>query len=79
MSFALFRHPRRGYPYRNKADRLARSLVEGKEAWIKSMDGSWEPKKIHYGETFIIPASVDKFIIESYEKETVRVIIATMR
>lgn len=43
------------------------------------MDGSWEPKKIHYGETFIIPASVDKFIIESYEKETVRVIIATMR
>lgn len=55
------------------------NLVEGKEAWIKSTDGSWEPRKIHYCETFIVPALIDKFIIESCEKESVRVIMATMR
>ncbi|MDF2485326.1 MAG: hypothetical protein K0R46_1494, partial [Herbinix sp.] len=55
------------------------NLVEGNEALIKSNDDSWLPKKIHYGETFIVPASVDHFIIESSEGEKVRVIIATIR
>lgn len=55
------------------------NLVEGKEALIKSVDGSWEPKKIHYGETFIVPASVGKFTIESYEGKKAGLILATVR
>lgn len=55
------------------------NLVEGREAWIKSSDDRWEPKKIHYGETFIVPADVKEFVIEACEGETVQVIVATMR
>lgn len=55
------------------------NLVEGKEAFIKSCDESWEPKKIHYGETFIVPAGIRKFILESIEGEKVRVVVATIR
>jgi len=55
------------------------NLIEGIEAWIKSSDDSWIPKKIHYGETFIVPASVDHFMIESCEGKNIRVIVATIR
>ncbi|AUS96539.1 hypothetical protein CDQ84_07180 [Clostridium thermosuccinogenes] len=55
------------------------NLVEGTEAFIKSVDGSWEPKTMHYCETFVIPAHVKKFIVESPKKETLRVIVATIR
>jgi mannose-6-phosphate isomerase class I len=55
------------------------NLIEGKEAWIKSSDNSWPPKKIHYGETFIVPASAWHFIIESCEGNDIRVIVATIR
>lgn len=39
------------------------NLVEGEEAVVKSMDGSFEPFVVHYGETFIIPEQVKKYII----------------
>ena len=39
------------------------NLVDGKEAWIKSPTDAFEPVKIHYAETFIIPCDVDKFIL----------------
>ncbi len=39
------------------------NLVEGEEAVIKSIDGSFEPFVVHYGETFIIPEQVKKYII----------------
>jgi mannose-6-phosphate isomerase class I len=55
------------------------NLVEGREAWIKSSDDRWEPKKIHYGETFIVPADVKEFVIKACEGEMVQVIVATMR
>jgi mannose-6-phosphate isomerase class I len=55
------------------------NLIEGKEAWIRSSEDDWLPKKIHYGETFIVPAIVSHFIIESCEGKTVRVIVATVR
>jgi len=55
------------------------NLIDGKEAWIKSSDDSWLAKKIHYGETFIVPASAQHFIIESCEGKNVRVIVATIR
>ena len=39
------------------------NLVEGEEAVVKSIDGSFEPFVVHYGETFIIPEKVKKYII----------------
>lgn len=39
------------------------NLVEGEEAVVKSIDGSFEPFVVHYGETFIIPEQVKKYII----------------
>ncbi len=55
------------------------NLVEGKEAWLKSCEHGWGPKKIHYGETFIVPAAVKEFVMQAGEGETVRVMIATIR
>lgn len=55
------------------------NLIDGEEAWIKSSDGSWQPKKVHYGETFIVPASVKNFVVESGEGKTIQVIVATVR
>lgn len=42
------------------------NLVEGNEIIIESTDGSFEPTLIHYAETFIIPASVQKYIIKPH-------------
>ena len=39
------------------------NLVEGEEAVVESPDGSFEPFTVHYAETFIIPACVQKFTI----------------
>ena len=39
------------------------NLVEGREAVVESADGRFEPFKVHYAETFIIPASVGKYTI----------------
>lgn len=39
------------------------NLVEGREAVVESADGQFEPFKVHYAETFIIPASVGKYTI----------------
>lgn len=39
------------------------NLVEGEEAIVESIDGSFEPYEIHYGETFIIPAQIKEYKI----------------
>ena len=39
------------------------NLVEGKNAYIESTDGSFEPFEVHYAETFIIPAGVEEYRI----------------
>ena len=39
------------------------NLVEGDAAVIESMDGSFAPYEVHYGETFIIPAQIKKYKI----------------
>jgi mannose-6-phosphate isomerase class I len=44
------------------------NLIEGEEAVVKSIDNSFEPFIVHYAETFIIPASVKKYIIEPTDK-----------
>ncbi len=36
------------------------NLVSGKRALIESLDDSFEPYEIHYAETFIIPATLEK-------------------
>lgn len=39
------------------------NLVEGDAAVIESMDGSFVPYEVHYGETFIVPAQIKKYKI----------------
>lgn len=55
------------------------NLIEGKEAWLKSKNGEWTPKKIHYCETFIVPAGAEEFVLEALEGEEIKVIVATVR
>jgi hypothetical protein len=39
------------------------NLVEGEEAVVESPDGMFEPFIVHYAETFIVPASIERFVI----------------
>ncbi|MCR0335268.1 class I mannose-6-phosphate isomerase [[Clostridium] innocuum] len=41
-------------------------LVEGEEALIESLDGTFEPFVIHYAEATFIPAAVGQFILRPY-------------
>lgn len=42
------------------------NLIEGAEAVVESPTGAFEPYVVHYAETFIIPASVDEYVIRPY-------------
>lgn len=42
------------------------NLVEGEECIVESPNGEFEPFVVHYAETFIIPASVQKYTIRPY-------------
>ena len=53
------------------------NLVEGREAWIESTDGSFPPAVIHYSETFIVPAAVGQYVLKS--SENVMVLCARVR
>lgn len=44
------------------------NLVEGEEAVITSPTGEFEPFVVHYAETFIVPASVESYVISPTEK-----------
>ncbi|MBQ6564656.1 MAG: class I mannose-6-phosphate isomerase, partial [Clostridia bacterium] len=44
------------------------NLVDGREARIESVDGSFPPSVIHYSETFIIPASVKQYVLKADQK-----------
>lgn len=39
------------------------NLIDGEEAVVESIDGSFTPYEVHYGETFIIPAHIDRYRI----------------
>ncbi|PEL13666.1 class I mannose-6-phosphate isomerase [Bacillus sp. AFS017336] len=41
------------------------NLVEGEEAIVESIDESFAPFTVHYGETFIVPEKVKKYIIRN--------------
>lgn len=58
------------------------NLIDGKEAIVESVDGSFAPFIVHYAETFIIPASVSEYTIRPYgmsENEEIMVIKAYVR
>jgi mannose-6-phosphate isomerase class I len=42
------------------------NLVEGPEAVVESLDGSFEPFVVHYAETFIVPAAVGRYRIRPH-------------
>ena len=54
------------------------NVVGGKGAVIESTDGSFAPYEVHYAETFIIPASVKKFVMRPLDGET-KILRATIR
>jgi len=58
------------------------NLVQGKEILVTSPNEKFEPFKVHYAETFIIPASVDRYCIHPImgsKKETFATIKAYVR
>jgi mannose-6-phosphate isomerase len=42
------------------------NLVEGPEAVVESVDGSFEPFVVHYAETFIVPAAVGRYRVRPH-------------
>ncbi|WP_162163946.1 class I mannose-6-phosphate isomerase [Acholeplasma hippikon] len=56
------------------------NLVEGKAALISSPTNVFKPYEVHYAETFIIPAGVSEFMIESLDpNEEAMIITAKVR
>lgn len=56
------------------------NLIEGSEAIIESPTGSFETYHVHYAETFIIPASIDQYVIKPIHKnEKIGIIRAYVR
>lgn len=57
------------------------NLVEGEEITVESLDGSFEPYVIHYGETFIVPEAVKeyKLVNQGDSKQEIAVIQAFVR
>jgi len=45
-------------------------LIEGEEATVESVDGSFEPMVIHYAEALFVPAAVGKYLVKPCEKVT---------
>ncbi len=54
---------------------MSANLVSGEKAKIYSKDNSFEPLTINYAETFIVPAGVESFIIEPYQRGKKHIII----
>jgi mannose-6-phosphate isomerase class I len=53
------------------------NLVDGDQAIVKSIDGSFAPFIVHFGETFIVPASVNEYLIQNTDdSKSIRVIQA---
>jgi hypothetical protein len=49
--------------HENQASVHVLNLVEGKTAVVESPDLSFEPFVVHYAETFIVPAAVEKYSV----------------
>lgn len=55
------------------------NLIEGEECFVESLDHSFKPFKVHYAETFIVPASVKGYKIINKNKERIGIIRAYVR
>jgi mannose-6-phosphate isomerase class I len=55
------------------------NLVEGKKALVTSPVGMFAPMEIHYAETFIVPADAGDYVLESVDREPIKVIKANVR
>ncbi len=55
------------------------NLVEGRYAFIESTDGSFEPFEIHYAETMIVPAAVERYRIVPGQGEEIKMIVASVK
>lgn len=47
------------------------NLVEGKSAIIESLDGAFKPFEVHYAETFIIPATIERVRMRCLDKHCI--------
>ena len=65
-------------PHRTEGSVNMLNLVEGEEAVVESPTGAFEPFTVHYAETFIIPAAVDRFVIRPGDGSNGRT-LATMK
>ena len=41
------------------------NLVEGDAVVVESADGSFDPLEVHFGETFVVPASVGEYRVRN--------------
>ncbi len=55
------------------------NLIEGEEIEVFSFHGEFEPVRIHYVETFIVPAAVKEYGLRSIHHQEVKVICAFVR
>lgn len=55
------------------------NLVEGSHVLIESVDGRFERFTIHYAETAIVPAYVEKYRIVSENNEEIKLVVASVR
>lgn len=55
------------------------NLIEGTSAIIDSPTHAFEPYIVHYAETFIIPASIDQYVIKSVDHQKIGIIRAYVR
>ncbi len=55
------------------------NLVDGDEIEVVSPTNAFKPFTVHYAETFIIPASIDEYIIQSKDASEYKVIKAYVR
>ena len=55
------------------------NLVDGEKATIKSLNNEFEDYKLHYAETFIIPANCKEVIIKTVNNKPIKIIKANVR
>lgn len=51
------------------------NLVEGEQITVESLDGSFSPYMIHYGETFIVPAQIKEYRLVNHGKNRNKVAV----
>ena len=55
------------------------NLVEGEEVLVESPEGAFEPMRVHYAETFVVPAATGAFAIRNDGRSTAMLMRAHVR